>query len=122
MAGTHAIVMASPDGVIQHWDAGAEQLFGYSAEEALGQSLDLIVPVEFRERHWVGFRSAVATGVCKLDRAATNIPVRCRDGTIQAFPGRFVFLQGARNEVIGVAALYSQRAGSEVPFGPIVPL
>ena len=119
---THAIVMASPDGTIQHWDAGAELLFGYSADEALGQSLDLIVPVEFRERHWIGFRSAVATGVCKLDRAATNIPVRCKDGTIRAFPGRFVFLQGARNEVIGVAALYSQRAGSEEAFGPIVPL
>ncbi len=62
MAGTHAIVMAIPDGVIQHWDAGEELRFGYSAEEALGQSLDLIVPVDFRERHWVGFRSAVATG------------------------------------------------------------
>lgn len=116
----HAIVMASPDGVIQHWDAGAEQLFGYSAEEALGESLDLIVPAEYRERHWTGFRKAVATGVCKLDRAATNLPIRCKDGTIQVFPGRFVFLQSARNEVVGVAALYSQPAGSEVPFGPIV--
>jgi PAS domain S-box-containing protein len=122
VGGTHAIVMASPDGVIRHWDAGAEQLFGYSAEEALAQSLDLIVPAGFRERHWAGFRNAVTTGSCKFDRAATNIPVHCKDGTIQAFPGRFVFLQGARNEVIGVAALFSQRAGSEAPFGPILPL
>jgi len=122
MAGTHGIVMASPNGVIQHWDAGAEQLFGYSSEEALGQSLDLIVPAEFRERHWAGFRNAVTTGTCKLDRAATNIPVHCKDGTIRSFPSRFVFLQGARNEVLGVAALYSQPAGSESPFGPIVPL
>lgn len=120
--GTHAIVIAGPDGTIRHWDAGAEQLFGYSAEEALAQSLDLIVPAEFRERHWTGFRNAVTTGSCKLDRAATNIPVHCRDGTIRVFPGRFVFLQGARNEVIGVAALYSQRAGTEVPFGPILAL
>jgi PAS domain S-box-containing protein len=122
VAGTHAVVMASPHGHIQHWDAGAEQLFGYSAVEALGQSLDLIVPAEFRERHWAGLRNAAATGVCKLDRAATNIPVRCKGGTIRAFPVRFVFLQGARNEVVGFAALYSQPAGSEVPFGPIVSL
>ncbi len=122
MAEPHAIVMASPDGVIVHWDAGAEHLFGYRAGEALGQSLDLIVPDEFRERHWAGFRNAVSTGVCKLDRAATNIPVRCKDGTVRAFPGRFVFLQGARNDVVGVAALYSQRAGFEEPFGAIVPL
>jgi len=122
MTDTHAIVMAGPDGVIQYWDAGAERLFGYSTEEAVGQSLDLIVPPEYRERHWAGFRKAVATGVCKLDRATTNVPVLCKGGAIQAFPGRFVFLQGARDDVVGVAALYSQPAGSEVPFGSIVPL
>ena len=122
MADNHAVVMASPDGVIVHWDAGAEQLFGYRAQEALGQSLDLIVPDEFREQHWTGFRNAVATGVCKLDRAATNVPVRCRDGQVRAFPGRFVFLQGPRGDVAGVAAIYSPRAGSEEPFGEIVPL
>ena len=80
------------------------------------------MPPEFRERHWSGFRDAVATGVCKLDRATTNVPVLCKDGTIQPFPGRFVFLQGARSDVVGVAALFSERAGSEEPFGPIVPL
>jgi hypothetical protein len=86
------------------------------------RSLDLIVPPEFRERHWAGFRSAVATGICKLDRATTNVPVRCKNGTTQPFPGRFVFLQSARGEVVGVVALYSERAGEEAPFGPIVPL
>ena len=105
MADTHAVVVADPDGVIRYWSAGAEQLFGYSAGEVVGESLDLIVPPEFRERHWSGFRDAVATGVCKLDRATTNVPVLCKDGTIQPFPGRFVFLQGARSDVVGVAAL-----------------
>ena len=122
MTATHAIVLADPDGVIQHWDAGAEKLFGYSPEEAISQSLDLIVPPEFRDRHWAGFRNAISTGTCKLDRAATNIPVRCKDGAIQPFPGRFVFLQGARNDVVGVVALYSERMGSEAPFGAIIPL
>jgi PAS domain S-box-containing protein len=122
MAAKHAIVIADPDGMITLWDAGAEQLFGYSPDEAIGRSLDVIVPPEFRERHWTGFRNAVSTGSCKLDRAATSIPVQCKDGTIRPFPGRFVFLQGARNDVVGFAALYSEPAGSESPFGPIVPL
>jgi PAS domain S-box-containing protein len=121
MADTHAIVMADPDGTISHWDAGAEQLFGYAVAEALGQSLDLIVPPEFRERHWAGFRKAVATGTCRLHGAVTNIPVRCKNGEVRPFPGRFVFLQGARDDVIGFAALYSEPTGSEAPFGPIVP-
>jgi PAS domain S-box-containing protein len=122
MAATHALVLADPDGHITHWDAGAECFFGYSPDEAISQSLDLIVPPEFRERHWAGFHKAVATGICNLDRATTNVPVRCKDGTTLPFPGRFVFLQGPRGEVLGVAALYSERAGSESPFGPIVPL
>ncbi|MGH9185578.1 MAG: PAS domain S-box protein [Acidimicrobiales bacterium] len=49
----------------------ATELFGYSAGEAVGASLDLIVPEEFRERHWAGFRRAIETGECHLDRAAT---------------------------------------------------
>jgi PAS domain S-box-containing protein len=122
MAATHGIVMADPDGVIRYWDSGAAKLFGYSPEEAIGESLDLIIPAEYRERHWAAFRNAVSTATCKLNGATTNIPVRCKDGTIQPFPGRFVFLEGARNDAIGFAALYSQRAGSETPFGPILPL
>jgi PAS domain S-box-containing protein len=56
MAGVdhRAIVVADTDGVIVHWNAGAERLFGHSPEDAVGQSLDLIVPDEFRDRHWAG--------------------------------------------------------------------
>lgn len=122
MSGDHAIVVADLQGLIQHWDATAERYFGFSAAEALGKSRDLIVPPEFQPAHWAGFRKAVATGVCKLDRATTNVPVRCKDGQIRATPARCVFLEGPRGDVIGVAALYSARAGSETAFGEIVPL
>ena len=79
------------------------------------------MPDEFRERHWAGFRKAVATGTCSVDRAATNLPVRCKDGTVRSFPSRFLFFQGPRDDVVGFAALYGEPAGSETPFGPIVP-
>lgn len=114
-----AIVRADLDGNIADWDAGAEEFFGYSPEEALGQSLDLIVPEEFRERHWVGFNRAIETGVCRLDRATTNVPVHCKDGKIRPFPARFVFLQNAKGGVAGVMGVYAARTGNEVPFGQI---
>jgi PAS domain S-box-containing protein len=114
------LVIADTAGLIQHWSEGAERLFGYSAAEAEGQSLDLIVPEAYRERHWNGFREAMRTGTCKMDRAATNLPVRCRDGEVRAFPARFVFLQDARNRVVGAMGIYSARAGSEQPFGPVI--
>ena len=121
MSTAHAIVMANTDGHIVHWNDEAQRLFGYTPDEALGQSLDLIVPPAFRDRHWAGFHKAIATGICSLDRATTNVPVRCKDGVVQPFPARFVFLQAPRGEVVGVIGLYSERAGSETPFGPIVP-
>ena len=117
-----ALVRSDLDGYIVEWDAGAESFFGYSREEAMGQSLDLIVPEEFRERHWTGFNNAIATGICRMDRATTNVPIACKDGKIRPFPGRFVFLQDARDSVVGVIGLYARREGSEQPFGSIVPL
>jgi PAS domain-containing protein len=58
----HAIVLSDREGLIQHWNEGAEQLFGYPAAEALGKSLDLIVPPEYRQRHWDGFRIRFSRG------------------------------------------------------------
>ena len=114
-----AIVRASLDGSIADWDEGAEEFFGYTRDEAIGQSLDLIVPEEFRERHWKGFNRVIDTGVCRLDRATTNVPVQCQDGEIRPFPARFVFLQDAKGGVAGVIGVYAARTGNEIPFGQI---
>jgi PAS domain S-box-containing protein len=116
----HAIVLSDTEGLIRYWNDGAERLFGYSTAEPGGQSLDLIVPWEYRERHWEGFRKATRTRECKLDRATTNLTVVRKDGTVRVFPARFVFLQDARNQVVGVLGIYSTPEGSEQPFGPII--
>jgi nitric oxide dioxygenase len=56
-----AIVYARADGGIGFWNAGAEALFGHSSEEALGKRVDLIVPEEYRARHWAGFARAIGS-------------------------------------------------------------
>ncbi len=50
-----AIIYADRDGMIRLWNAGAERLFGYTAAEAVGESLDIIIPPKLRERHWEGY-------------------------------------------------------------------
>src|SRR4051812_35448500 len=57
-----AVIVADPEGVIQLWNGGAEAIFGYSETEAIGQTLDLIVPERFRDRHWEGYRRVMSTG------------------------------------------------------------
>ena len=61
-----AVVYADETGVIRRWNRAAAALFGYSAENAIGQSLDLIIPERFRAAHWRGFDAAVKTGATKL--------------------------------------------------------
>ena len=60
-----AVVFADRDGIIRIWNAASQTLFGFSAAEAIGQSLDLIVPERFRRAHWEGFRRAMASGHTK---------------------------------------------------------
>lgn len=60
-----AILFADRDGRIRLWNAGAEAVFGWRAEEALGQSMDLIIPERLRERHWSGWDRVMETGVTR---------------------------------------------------------
>lgn len=60
-----AIIFADRDGAIRLWNRGAETIFGYTAAEAIGQSLDLIIPERLRAAHWSAFDHALETGVTK---------------------------------------------------------
>lgn len=57
-----ALVVSDASGIIQVWNAAAERIFGFTEEEALGQSLDIIVPERLRGRHWHGYNDTMQTG------------------------------------------------------------
>jgi PAS domain S-box-containing protein len=61
-----AVVYANGQGVIERWNAAATRMFGYSAAEALGQNLDLMIPEHLRKAHWHGFDAAMANGKTRL--------------------------------------------------------
>jgi PAS domain S-box-containing protein len=118
-AADQAVVMADTDGVIVHWNDGAERLFGHSAADAIGQTLDLIVPDEFRDRHWAGFHQAMSAGKSKLDRPAAHLPVKCASGAVNVFPARLVFLTDAQERAAGALGVFGQPDGVTQPFSPI---
>jgi PAS domain S-box-containing protein len=66
-----AVVFANREGVIERWNAAAAQTFGFSAEEAIGQNLDLMIPEHLRAAHWRGFDNAVRSGALRLNGRAT---------------------------------------------------
>jgi PAS domain S-box-containing protein len=61
-----AVIFADVEGVIRIWNSAAARIFGFSAEEALGKSLDLIIPERLRDAHWKGFHRAMQTGATRL--------------------------------------------------------
>jgi len=101
------VLVVDTDGVIQSWSRGAEQLLGHAEAAARGQTLDLIVPEEYRERHWAGFRRAMATGTSMIDGAAAILPVMCGDGCVRPFAGRLLLLRDPAGRVAGAMALYT---------------
>jgi PAS domain S-box-containing protein len=112
----HAIVVVDTDGHITWWSPGAEALFGHSAADALGQSLDLIVPGALRERHWAGFRRAMQTPEVK--NLAADIPVLCADGRVQQFAGRLLVLSDGLGVALGAVGIFASEGTTGIkPFG-----
>ena len=100
-----AILFADREGKIRLWNAGAETVFGYTAQEALGQSLDLIVPERQRARHWEGWVKVMATGVTKYGRDPLAVPAVRKDGARISIEFNVVLVRTDSGELAGVAAM-----------------
>jgi PAS domain S-box-containing protein len=76
-----AVVVVDAQGVICYWNAGAERIFGFSSDQALGASLDLIIPERLQPRHWTAFHHAVSTGTTRYgDEDLLAVPAVTADG------------------------------------------
>jgi PAS domain S-box-containing protein len=100
-----AIVVSDPGGIIVLWNGGAERVFGYPAAEALGQSLDLIIPEKQRGRHWAGYDKVMATGETKYGDSLLKVPATHRDGHRMSIEFSVALLRGADGEIAGIAAV-----------------
>lgn len=100
-----AIIFADRDGVIRLWNAGAEAIFGYRAEEAVGRTLDLIIPAHLCARHWAGYRQVMATGVTRSGREVLAVPALRKDGTRLSVEFTIILLRDAAGDLLGPAAI-----------------
>jgi PAS domain S-box-containing protein len=98
------ILCADREGRIQLWNSGAEAMFGYTAEETLGKSMDLIIPENLRGRHWEGWDKVMASGVTKYGRDALAVPAIKKDGSRISIEFNIVLLRGPAGEILGAAA------------------
>lgn len=100
-----AVIYTDRDGVILLWNSGAERIFGFSEGEALGQSLDLIIPEKLRQRHWDGWNRVIETGVTKYGTDPLSVPGQRADGSRVSLEFSITMLRGDAGEITGIAAI-----------------
>jgi PAS domain S-box-containing protein len=105
LRGPDAIIAADSEGVIRYWNSGADRVFGYRAEEAVGQSLDLIIPERLRDRHWAGWHKVMETGKSRYGESdLLKVPSLRRDGTRISVEFTIHLMLGTDGKISGMAA------------------
>jgi PAS domain S-box-containing protein len=100
-----ALIYADRSGEITRWNRASSALFGYSAEEALGQSLDLIIPEHLRAAHWKGFDAALASGTMKLQGRPTLTRAQPKGGRKLYIEMTFSLVKDTGGNVLGSVAM-----------------
>ena len=100
-----ALVYADRAGTIRAWNGAAEALFGFSAAEALGQSLDLIIPEHLRSAHWHGFEQAMARGATRHGAEVRTTRATHQDGRRLYVDMTFSVVRDAAGHALGSAAM-----------------
>jgi len=101
-----AIVVADGEGIIRFWNPGAERIFGHASGEAIGQSLDIIIPERLRARHWLGYRQVMATGESRYGHGdVLAVPGIRKDGGRISLEFTIVPLRDETGRMIGMAAI-----------------
>ena len=105
LSGPDAIMAADRNGLITFWNGGAERLFGFSAEQAVGESLDLIIPKRLRARHWSGWHRVMETGQSRYgDGDLLAVPAVRADGSTISVEFVIHPVTDAQGQLLGVAA------------------
>jgi PAS domain S-box-containing protein len=100
-----AILIADRDGAIRFWNTGAERMFGHASTEALGQSLDLIIPENLRARHWQGYFRVMETGQTKYLTDRLTSPGVRKDGSRLSLEFSLVLLRDDQGGIEGCATI-----------------
>jgi PAS domain S-box-containing protein len=101
-----AILVADRQGVIRFWNPGAIRIFGFASEEAVGASLDLIIPERLRKRHWEGYERVMASGETRYGAGdLLAVPAIVKGGRQISVEFTIILLHDAERRVSGMAAI-----------------
>ena len=100
-----AVMVSDAGGAIVYWNAACERLFGFSAQEAMGQSLDLIIPQRQQGRHWEGYHKTMASGITRYGTSLLKVPAVHKEGKPLSIAFTVSLLTDAAGAVEGIVAI-----------------
>jgi PAS domain S-box-containing protein len=100
-----AIIAADTDGKIRLWNPAAERMFGFTAEDALGHALDLLIPERWRHRHWEGYRRVMRTGQTRYGTEVLRVPALHKDGRALSIAFTVALLPAGDGGIQAIAAI-----------------
>lgn len=100
-----AVIFADRDGVIRIWNAAAERIFGFTAAEMVGGSMDPIIPERLRARHWDGWARVMETGVTRYGTELLAVPATRKDGTTISIEFTIALIRDDDGRIVGPAAI-----------------
>lgn len=100
-----AIVVSDAGGAIILWNPAAVRMFGFTETEALGQSLDIIIPQRQQQRHWDGFHQTMATGETRYGHDVLRVPAVHKDGHSLSIAFTVALLHSPDQKVSSIVAV-----------------
>ncbi len=100
-----AVMFSDSKGIIQLWNSGAERMFGYRSDEAIGKSLDLIIPEKLRQRLWDGYFRVMESGTSRYSIELLSAPALRKDGSRISTEFSLVLVTDASGQIMGIAAV-----------------
>jgi PAS domain S-box-containing protein len=99
------VVVCDAGGAIVFWNAAATRIFGFTQADALGQSLDLIIPQRQQQRHWDGYHKTMATGATRYGSDVLRVPALHKEGKPLSIAFTVALVRAADGSVSGIAAV-----------------
>ena len=100
-----AIVASNADGAITLWNPAAERMFGHTEVEAMGNSLDLIIPQRQQQRHWDGYHKTMQTGVTRYGNDVLRVPALHKDGHTLSIAFTVALLHSPDGKISAIVAV-----------------
>ena len=101
-----AIIAADKEGVIVFWNPGAERIFGYASTDAIGRSLDIIIPARLRKRHWDGYHRVMESGESRYGHGdILAVPGIKKDGNQISIEFTITPMRDETDQLVGLIAI-----------------